>query len=76
MSQILAAKEEEEKEEGTALAREMSAKDILKRGVELYKEGSVIFREQFFSSACEKYKKSADFITVAEKVLIVSLPDR
>mmetsp|Transcript_29477 Transcript_29477/g.58751 ORF Transcript_29477/g.58751 Transcript_29477/m.58751 type:complete len:529 (-) Transcript_29477:26-1612(-) len=71
---ILAGSEKGGEDEFMALAKAKSAKDILKRGVELYKEGNVIFREQFFNSACEKYKKASDYITIAEKILDVVLP--
>ena len=73
---ILAGTENGGEDEDIALAKAKSSKDILKRGVELYKEGNIIFKEQFFKSACEKYKKASDYITVAEKVLNVVLPDR
>ena len=43
-------------------------KEILHKCVEMYKQGNVIFREQFFNSAREKYEKAAYCATAAEKI--------
>ncbi|GMH91501.1 hypothetical protein TrVE_jg11556 [Triparma verrucosa] len=53
-----------------------SAKDFLSQGVEMYKQGNVVFREQFFNTAGEKYQKAANYISAAEQVLMnCQLPD-
>jgi hypothetical protein len=45
-----------------------SIKEILNKCVEMYKQGTVIFREQFFNTAREKYEKAAACATAAEMI--------
>mmetsp|Transcript_18915 Transcript_18915/g.39370 ORF Transcript_18915/g.39370 Transcript_18915/m.39370 type:complete len:549 (-) Transcript_18915:7-1653(-) len=45
-----------------------SIREILGKCVEMYKQGNVIFREQFFTTAREKYERAAACATAAEKI--------
>ena len=51
-----------------------SAKELLEEAVVSYKQGNVIFREQFFSTASAKYEKAAACAAAAEQVMNVQLP--
>jgi len=53
-----------------------SAKDLILDAIVLHKQANVLFREQFFSSAAEKYSSSAFSIHAAEKILNTVLPDK
>jgi tetratricopeptide (TPR) repeat protein len=53
----------------------MSAKDILSMALKSYKEGVVIFREQFFNTAASKYEYAANAVCAAERIMNVPLPE-
>ena len=52
-----------------------SAKDLLQDGLRTYRQGDVIFREQFLQTAALKYSRAAACLSAAERVLNCRLPD-
>ena len=66
--------EEDEDEVQMEINSRQSAQSLLANAVVLYKQATVIFREQFFYTASLKYEKAAACLEAAERILMTVMP--